>query len=558
MKMNWKKVSIVSGGIFSCIVGMFASNNEKGIEYYRAELYDAAKIYFNLQIPKNQGADLAESYYFMGECYGAEEKLDSAAYFYQKAIEADPEYPYSYIGEGKLSLKNKNISSANDLFKKAIGFAKKNPAIHTAVAEAYIDVKQYDKAEEVLDKARSVKKNFSGIYVAEGDMLMAQGKTGDACAKYENAILFDPNDKVAYLKEARVYKTINADLALDILNRLIAVDAEYIPAYAELGETYYKKYHYNKAIEAYNKFIEIPGVPVKHLVNYASLLYFTKDYVKSLTEINKVLNVEQQNLVMRRLQIYNNYELERYHVGLEFAERFMQSVSKDDLIAQDYMYYGRLLDKNKNSELAIKSYEKALGIDENKTEIYKDLAVAYERIENYPEAINSYQKFIEMDKNAGIMDLYSFGVICYSAANQKIAAGDSLVKTPEMIANDSIQSRQYFLKSDSIFAEIIERSPDTYLGYFWRGRCNVGLDPDAKEGLAKPFYEEALTRLEATNEGGKRNKEIIECYRYLGYYFYMKEEVVSARNNFEKILRIDPQNEVAIQFMDATKNTKTK
>jgi len=549
MKKNWKKIQLITGSVFLCMASVFASSNEKGIEYYRAELYDAAKIYFENQIKQNEGTNLAESYYYLGECYAATEKLDSASYFYQKAIQTSPEYPYAYIGEGKLALKKENVSSANDLFKKAIGFAKKDPAIHTAVAEAYIDVKQYDKAEEVLDKARSIKKNFSGIYIAEGDMLMSQRKTGDACARYENAILFDANDKVAYLKLARVYKAINPDLALENLTRLLAIDPEYIPAYAELGDTYYKKNNYKKALEAYNKFIAIPGISIQQQVNYAFLLYYTKDYAKSLAEVNAALAKDPQNLVMRRLQIYNNYELEVYGLGLEVAEKFIQTVPEDDLIVLDYVYYGRLLDKNNHTKRAIEAYSKAIGMDKDgrQTDIYKDLAAAYEKEEDYSNAILFYQKYIANDKNATLMDVFTFGRVYYNAGNQEIIRKD---RTAQEIASDSLVRRNYFAQADSLFAQVVERSPESYLGYFWRARANFGLDPETTLGLAKPFYEQTATILENAPEGSSRNRNLIECYRYLGYYFYLQKDYCTCKKYFLQVLALDPENAVAKQLLN--------
>jgi len=556
--MNWKKVQLIAGSVYFSVAGLFASGNEKGIEYYRAELYDAAKIYLGNQIKQIQGTDLAEAYYYIGECYAATEKLDSAAYFFQKAIKTNPEYPYSYIGEGKLALKKSNANAANDLFKKAIGFAKKNPAVHTAIAEAYIDVKQYDKAEDILDKARSVNKNFSGIYVAEGDMLMSQEKTGDACARYEMAMRFNPNDKIAYLKEARVYKSINPNRALEILDQLLAIDIEYIPAYAELGDTYYKKNHYTKAIEAYNKFIEIPGVPVQQLINYASLLYFTKEYEKSLVEISKVLAKDPHNLVMRRLQFYNNYELEKYSLGLQQAEKFFQKAAQEDVIAQDYIYYGRLLDKNKNTKAAIEAFYQALSIDETKTEIYKDLAVAYERGDDYSNAISYYKKFMENDKNDVLLDVFNFGRTCYTAGNQEIA--NIKTKKPDEIAAANAILKSYLLLADSLFAQVIERSPESYLGYFWRARANATLlDPEVTLGLAKPYYEQAASILVAAPDGATKNRNlIVECYRYLGYYHYVQKDYCTSKSYFQKILELEPENAIAKQLLsdDAIKRMR--
>ena len=551
MKMNGRKVLAIVGIVFLNFASVFATaGNERGIEYYRAELFEAAKIFFQNRIEQTQGTELAEVFYFMGESYIALEKLDSAAYFFQKAVQTDPEFPYGYIGQGRLALNNNDLNSANDLFKKAMGLAKKDPAVPVAIADAFIRVNQYDKANEFLEKARSIKKNFSGIYVAEGDMLMLQGKVGDASARYENAILFDPNNKVAYLKHARVYRTINPDLALDILNRLLAIDPEYIPAFAELGDVQFKKDNYTKAIEAYRKFIEIPGVPVERVVNYASLLYFTKEFAKSLEVVNKVLEKDPNNFVMRRLQFYDNFELENFAPGLEQAKKFIQTGPQGDLIAQDFIYYGRLLNQSGDTKAAIDAFNKALSIDPAKADIFKDLALAYEKEEDYSNAVIFYRKFTDTDKNATLMDVFNFGRMAYNAGNRDIVTQD---RAPEEIAADSLIRRNYFLLADSIFTQIVERSPESYTGYFWRARANVALDPETSLGLAKPFYEQAVAKLEAMPEGASRNKNLIEGYRYLGYYYYLQKDFPTTKDFFQKILALDPNDATALEVLKAIK-----
>ena len=540
--MNWNKVPTLAGSMFFCIAGIFASNNEKGIEYFRAELYDAAKIYFKNQIAQNQGIALAENYYYLGESFIAAEQLDSAAYYFQKAIQTDSEYPYSYIGEGKLALRNNNAKLADDLFKKALNLAKKDPAVPVSVAGAYIEINQYAKVEEFLDRAKKIKKNFSGIYVAEGDMLMSQEKIGDASGRYDMAIRFNADDKVAYLKKIRVYKTINTDAALELLTQLLAIDPEYIPAYAELGDTHYRRKNYTKAIEAYQKFIGIPGVPVLQLFNYASSLYFIKEYEKSLAEIHKVLANDPENLVMCRLQFYNNYELKKNALGLEQAEKFIQTRSHNDLIAQDYAYYGRLLEQANDIQGAIEAFKKALTIDEHTTDVLKDLAAAYEKEEDWPNAIIFHQKFINNDRNATQMDVLNFGRLLYRAGNQEATT-----------LEDSVIFRDYLVRADSVFTQIVEWLPDNYIGYFWRSRANVGLDPETTLGLAKPLYEQAMAILEASPAGAARNRDLIECYRYLGYYYYLQNNIPTAREFFQKILELDPENEAAKQFLDAIK-----
>ncbi|MDR0232845.1 MAG: tetratricopeptide repeat protein [Dysgonamonadaceae bacterium] len=548
MKMNWKKTQAIAGSILLGIASVFAaSGNEKGIEFFRAELFDAAKIELKNQVAQSEGTALAEAFYYIGKSYLATNQLDSAAIFFRKAIETDPEYPYGHIGEGMLALRNNNAKLADDLFKKALSLDKKDPAVPVAIVAAFIELNQYAKAEEFLDKARKINKKFSGIYVAEGDMLMSQGDIGGASSRYENAIYFNPNDKLAHLKKARVYKAINPDLALEILLRLLEIDPSYIPAFAELGDVYYKMNNYTKAIEAYRKFIEIPGVPVERLINYASLLYFTKEYAQSLEIINKVLASNPENFVMRRLQFYNNFELGNYTLGLKQAEKFIQTGPQGELIAQDFVYYGRLLSQSGNIAAAIDAFNKALTIDPEKTDVFRDLALAYEAKEDFSNAIVFYKKFIENDKNATLGDVFNLGRMAYTAGRQEITG------TPEEIAADALVRKNFLMEADAAFAQMIERSPDSYLGYFWRGRVNFVLDPETTLGLAKPFYEQAANILAAMPEGSTRNSNLVESYRYLVFYYYSREDFPAAKDFAQRILDIDPTNDTALQVLKAIK-----
>ena len=84
--------------------------------------------------------------------------------------------------------------------------------------------------------------------------------------------------------------------------------------------------------------------------------------------------------------------------------------------------------------------------------------------------------------NQRVMDYYLLGQICYSAGQA---------------AQDSVElMNMYLLKADTMFQVVVERSPTDYWGYLWRSRAAAVRDPELKEGLAKPLYEETLTVLD--------------------------------------------------------------
>ena len=109
-------------------------------------------------------------------------------------------------------------------------------------------------------------------------------------------------------------------------------------------------------------------------------------------------------------------------------------------------------------------------------------------------------------------------------------------------------------QADSTFAKLAELAPDSYLGNFWRARTNSALDPETTEGLAKPYYEQVATLLEQkVLEDNRFNRYLIECYRYLGYYYLVAEKYPESKEYWNKILAIDPTDAIATKALEGIK-----
>ena len=555
--MNTKKILGLAMAIVFSVSGAFAVGNERGIDLYRAEFYDAAKIFFLEQ--KNQSAkEQAENYYYLGQIYSELQKADSASYYYSKSLETSPDYPLGYVGQGKVALLKGNTKEADDLFKKATGMAKKDPSVQTAIAEVYVRAKMYSEAMDAVNKAKKINKKYAPALLAEGDIFKNQDKLGDAAARYEDAIRFDPNEKLAYLRLAKLYEYINTELSLKYLGQLTAIDQEYIPAYALIGDIHRNKGTYGDALQAYEKTINIPGIPIVQRERYAQLLYFTDQYGRSLDEINYVLSKDPENVVMHRLRAYNSFKLENYDLGVQQMEEFLQKAPQDQHIYLDYITYGRLLLKVKRTDDAIAAFQKAVALDSSKPEVYKELATAYETMKNYPEAIKQYEKYFELEKNPTVFDYHYFGLANYSAASQFITPEYlAATKSAEQKAADDAEFKSYMEKGNAAFDKVIELSPDSNLGYLYKGHLNAFLDviarsnEEAVPGIAIPYYEKALELMLADNEGGKRNARILDIYRYFASYYYVQKDYPQSLSYFKKILEIQPDNQEIKQSIEA-------
>jgi hypothetical protein len=88
-----------------------------------------------------------------------------------------------------------------------------------------------------------------------------------------------------------------------------------------------------------------------------------------------------------------------------------------------------------------------------------------------------------------------------------------------------------------------------------RGTLNVILDPDSKQGLAKPVFEKLMQLMEGKeNRTDADNKKLVTSYRYMmSYDLLVQDNKQAARDWAQKILTIDPENEQAKQVIENIK-----
>lgn len=543
MRFNRKKIVVALAAI-AFIGGAAAQDNlKKGIEFLDAKMYKTANAYF-LEAVKQ--SPMPDSYYQLGESYLMLEKVDSAVYYFTQSGVQDPAYYLDEVGLGKVKLKEKNTAAAAELFDLAMKKDRKNPDIYIAIAKAYSAYGMYDKANEMIQMAFKAKKNYPEAFVAEGDIFFAEKKYNEAIGKYEQAIHFDPNNKGAMLRNARVYIHINKDLSLNLLNKIVAVDPQYYPAYVEFADYYSSVGKYEQAIESYEKFINLPGIEVVDWQNYAAALYFTKQYDKSLEEVRRILAKDPTNFVMRRIQMYNDFEKEDQESAYTHGNEFFGSKKESDkYIAIDYDVFGRILEAQGETTRAIEMFTKAAEIDSSRVDLYKKISETYDKAQDYPNAIAAAKLFLAKAPEPNAADFYSFGRLYYNAISVARTSGSAT------------ELEEYVKGATQMFDSLIVHNPDHYIGYLFKARTIAQVDTEFK-GPAKEAYEAALAKLNETKPENDRAEKNIstyqqECYLYLGNYYLTNEDKVNARENFEKILILNPNNESIREFIKSIK-----
>lgn len=436
--------------------------------------------------------------------------------------------PTQATDEAELLLKGKN---------------KKNLELVVALGNAYLDAGKLPEAETYLALAKKINPRSAIASVLEGDIAVAKKEAGTACQLYEQAIFFDPKCEEAYLKFADVYKGASPQLAIEKLEQLRAINPTSTVPDKKLAEIYYLNNRFDKAADAYSRFINSPEATEDDLMKYAFALFLSHKFEQSLDIANKGLQRNSRHAAFNRLAMYNYTDLKRYDEAQKAATAFFNSSDKADFSYLDYMYFGHLLNAVKKYDEAVVQYKKALELDPTKTDLWREISTAYENGNHYPEAIAAYKQYyatLPVDKQTPDMQ-FQLGKLYYGQGTQT----DSLVI-------NAVGRKAALASADSVFAVIAQAAPDSYLGNFWRARTNSALDPETSQGLAKPYYEGIVTLLTGKNDP-RYNPALIECYSYLGYYYLVANKLPESKEYWNKILAIDPANATAKKALDGLK-----
>jgi tetratricopeptide (TPR) repeat protein len=397
-----------------------------------------------------------------------------------------------------------------------------------------------------LDEVKDRQPKNPDLFIRYGNFYLQSKRAGEAVNEFERAIYFDQNSIGAYIKLGETYaKANNFKDAIIAFNKAILYDSSQIIGYKLRGDLYYSFAKYQDARKDYEIYMKRSDRSLEEQEKYIFILFFCKDYELASLLINSLLATNPELTILYRIKAYIDYETGKYPEGLQNLETFFQKHDTTKFIPQDYIYYGRLLIKNDQDSAGTVQLENALLLDSTQIEIYDDLAKSYSKMKNFTKSIDIYKKMLVVNP-VNLQNLYY-----QIGRNYYFLAEDTLALT------DSIQRITYYLQADSNFLKVTEISPDSYIGFIWRGRVHSRLDPETSLGLAKPDYEQAMLLLEK-GDVTKTPKLLIECYRYLAFYYYLlsdntsktdpagsRSALLNSIDYWNKLMALDPNDNQA-------------
>lgn len=426
----------------------------------------------------------------------------------------------------------KNIFKAN----------KKNADVLVGMGRAYLEVNDTANASKYANLALGRNSKYAKAYILLGDIAVAEDDGGKAAEWYQQAKYFDPKDPEGYFKYANILRGRSPEEAVQNLEELrsqrpdIAVDAL-------AARIYYSSNKMQKSVDSYDKVADKSQLADEDITNYATASWMLQHRDKSLEVAKYGLSKNPRKAAWNRLAFYNLTDMNQTEEALKYAEALFNNSDSVKISGFDYTYYGTALKNAKQFDKAIEMFQNAANENKNNKEqlniARKNLADTYVAKEDFDNGIKFYNEYLSNIEKPSAFDFAGLGTIYQKQAST--LEGDA--------------QKAALKNADGVYAKLAEAHPSqSDFSNFMRARINSSLDPETTEGLAKPFYEALATSLSAnTNRDNTDNIRLVEAYRYLGYYYLVKNDKVNADIYWKKVLEIDPENETAKQALSIGK-----
>jgi adenylate cyclase len=204
------------------------------------------------------------------------EEILKAKSFFEKAIDADPEYALAYAGLSQCYITLPMYVSwrPGDAYPHAMTLALKALELDSTLAEAYTAIGgvkgsyywDYSGSMKYLEYAIKLNPNHATAYHWYAENLYYKGNFQQSLEIYKKALQIDPlSPVISALYGFLLYYNNQKDSAISYLQRNISTDPEIGYFHWSLGMIYFMEKEYDKSVEELQKAADYSGEPFYYL-----------------------------------------------------------------------------------------------------------------------------------------------------------------------------------------------------------------------------------------------------------------------------------------------------
>jgi len=450
-------------------------------------------------------------------------KFDEALVIIKSISTSGMENPEKLALQIEIYIAKREDEAAESAYKKLSSQKKSTPTTYIALGKYEIKNKQFDKAEQSINKALKIDSNSSEALLLLGVVAELQGKIKEAQDAYLKIINIEPKRGITpRLYQARIAlaNTYLHDKNFDLVNEqamaLYALNNKHvIPNYLLAVYAYHKK-NYEKALE----YLQVAHISDENhaptLLLLGAVNYATGNYNQAESLLNQFVNRFPDNIVATRLLGASYLKLGDPSKAMSILKNSLEN-NPDD--ARLLSLVGEIAAQQGNIKEAEVYIRKSMTASGDITKGHMQLATTYLSSGDFDAAINELK---ELERVSGV-DEYSRVRALVFAYLKKNQTDDALSEARQYATRFPSEARAFNLLA-AVYMSI--RDIDTAKKHF-----NNALRIDSKDKIAML----SLARLALVQKDGAQ-----------------------ARSWLQKIINLDKTNVAAIMLMARIEEQENK
>jgi tetratricopeptide (TPR) repeat protein len=311
--------------------------------------------------------------------------------------EPDTLYAYYYLGEA-YRFKG-DINNAMQAYGTAVdrGFG---PA-YVGMARARLATDPNSNVLPLLDEAIRLDPNFGEAYLERGIVKLRDNNISGALVDFGEANDLLPDSPLVFHHLARArLREGELDLALNAARRSNELDVTFLPNYLLLGQIHSETGDDEEATKALNIYLTHETNDLNAYVLLGKIQYSSGNYNESIQAMNRVVAVDRNRREAVLYRFLSNVELGRGDTADEDIDRIIAFYP--DLFDANLAILRLHLTQKRNGSalLSLERTEPLAKTDGEKALIYYWGAIVYERREEFPKAIQYWERLLNMPESA--------------------------------------------------------------------------------------------------------------------------------------------------------------
>ncbi len=199
--------------------------------------------------------------------------LKKATYYFNRAIEGDPNYSLPYTGLADIHQLSDHPQLAREEVQKALDLDDQLPEAHNSLARLlYLFNRDWEGADREFKRALELDHNYAPAHHWYSMYLAVEGRKEQALAEAEKASELDPLSPVVGANLAKILQEAGQnDKAIEQAKKTLDLEPDSAVTHAVLGVVYQDKRMYAEAITEYKRALQLGGPPgeMRGLLGYA-------------------------------------------------------------------------------------------------------------------------------------------------------------------------------------------------------------------------------------------------------------------------------------------------